>query len=30
MGADGNAMSVVIENLNVQGQGSFNRVDAEK
>jgi CubicO group peptidase (beta-lactamase class C family) len=30
MDADGNAMSVVIENLNVQGQGSFNRVDAEK
>ena len=30
IGADGKAASVVIENLNTEGQGSFNRVVAEK
>lgn len=30
IGADGKATSVVIENLNTNGQGSFNRVVAEK
>lgn len=29
VGADGKAQSVVIENLNTEGQGSFNRVAAE-